>query len=252
MSSYSFSHQFYQHWTSAPQTIRAAIVQELQDITTLLQTETPFEKFVFSNHDLDAHLDDLYGAHDKQQIEEKELADKQMAIEAEMERKRLEEERLEKESQQVEQDALDKKAAKEAAKTKPQQKSDKSEVEASTDSQENMAMSSDSSKEGFNSTPIATLTEILNHPVTDDESNKASADSKTTNHPSIQDVADQGHKHKAINISLADSKLHEEHQQMIQELEVQIDDYLTEQMMQMSENLKSWLRAEVTRQLSEK
>ena len=41
-------------------------------------------------------------------------------------------------------------------------------------------------------------------------------------------------------------------QQMIHELEVHIDDYLTEQMMQLSETLKSWLRAEVTRQLSEK
>jgi hypothetical protein len=39
---------------------------------------------------------------------------------------------------------------------------------------------------------------------------------------------------------------------MIHELEVHIDDYLTEQMMQLSETLKSWLRAEVTRQLSEK
>ena len=32
---------------------------------------------------------------------------------------------------------------------------------------------------------------------------------------------------------------------------MQIDDYLSEQMMLMSENLKSWLRAEVTQNLSE-
>ena len=32
---------------------------------------------------------------------------------------------------------------------------------------------------------------------------------------------------------------------------MQIDDYLSEQMMLMSENLKSWLRAEVTKSLSE-
>ena len=32
---------------------------------------------------------------------------------------------------------------------------------------------------------------------------------------------------------------------------MQIDDYLSEQMMLMSENLKSWLRAEMTQNLSE-
>ncbi len=246
MSSYSFSHQFYQHWTSAPQAIRAAIVQELQDITTLLQTDIPFEKFVFSNHDLDAHLDDLYGAHDKQQA--KELTDKPMALKAETEQKRLEEERLEKTKQQVEQETLAKKESKKAGEPKSQQESGETMVKACLDSQENATMSNDSSKNA----PIATLTEILNHAVTDDESEKASTDIKTSLSNSIQAIADQDHKNAAINISLPDSELNKEHQQMIQELEVQIDDYLTEQMMQMSENLKSWLRAEVTRQLSEK
>ena len=32
---------------------------------------------------------------------------------------------------------------------------------------------------------------------------------------------------------------------------MQIDDYLSDQMMLMSENLKSWLRAEMTQHLSE-
>ena len=77
MSSYSFSHQFYQRWTCAPEPIRAAITQELKDITTLLQTETPSESFVFSTHDLDAHLDNLYENHDAEQAIAKAIADKQ-------------------------------------------------------------------------------------------------------------------------------------------------------------------------------
>ncbi|MGX8221401.1 hypothetical protein ACWS81_11725 [Psychrobacter celer] len=39
MSSYSFSHQFYQRWTCAPEPVRDAITQELKDIITLLQTQ---------------------------------------------------------------------------------------------------------------------------------------------------------------------------------------------------------------------
>ena len=91
MSSYSFSHQFYQRWTCAPEPIRAAITQELKDITTLLQTETPFESFVFSTHDLDAHLDNLYENHDAEQAIAKAIADKQAQARATAEKERLEE-----------------------------------------------------------------------------------------------------------------------------------------------------------------
>ena len=55
----------------------------------------------------------------------------------------------------------------------------------------------------------------------------------------------------AISLALKDANLSETHQELIHELERQIDDYLSEQMMLMSEDLKSWLRAEVTQHLSE-
>ena len=58
-------------------------------------------------------------------------------------------------------------------------------------------------------------------------------------------VADAG-----IHLSLKDAKLGATPPELIRELEIQIDDYLSEQMMLMSENLKSWLRAEVTQHLS--
>ncbi len=247
MSSYSFSHQFYQHWTSAPQAVRAAIVQELTDITTLLQTETPFEEFVFSNHDLDAHLDDLYSAYDKQQAVARELADKQAALRAEAEQQRLAEERseqerlekkrLEEEKLQAEKIVLEEKALAEAE----QQAIDKEEVA------EKEANKEDSEKKVAKAVDTA-----------DAESNKDSNNSLTDTKPdlaninNINAIADKVHDHSAIDLSLKDTELNAAHQQMIQELEANIDDYLTEQMLQMSENLKSWLRAEVTRQLSEK
>ena len=77
MSSYSFSSQFYQHWTCAPEPVRAAITQELEDITTLLQTETPFDSFEFNIQDLDDHLDDLYDNHYAEQAIANAILDKQ-------------------------------------------------------------------------------------------------------------------------------------------------------------------------------
>ncbi|MEJ6067913.1 hypothetical protein MT378_09220, partial [Psychrobacter sp. 16-Bac2893] len=55
----------------------------------------------------------------------------------------------------------------------------------------------------------------------------------------------------AISLAVKDAKLSVTHKDLIHELEMQIDDYLSDQMMLMSENLKSWLRAEMTQHLSE-
>ena len=92
MSSYSFSHQFYQRWTCAPETVRAAITQELKDITTLLQADTVFERFVFNTHDLDAHVDELYDNYNAEQAIAKAIIDKQEQARADAEKQQLEEE----------------------------------------------------------------------------------------------------------------------------------------------------------------
>lgn len=204
MSSYSFSNEFYQHWTGAPEPVRAAIVQELEDITALLHNETSFEDFAFSNHDLDTHLDDLYGAHYQQQAAAKDQADKQAADIALADKQRLEDERLQ----------ADKKIAEEKADAKKKQ--DEADKEA-----------------------VAKANEKLNA-----VSEKHISDIKAVN-------SDSDTK-QTITLALQDKELTSAHQDMLHELEVHIDDYLTEQMLQMSENLKSWLRAEISRQLGEK
>ncbi|WP_420229691.1 hypothetical protein ACOBWA_13850 [Psychrobacter sp. ER1] len=87
-------------------------------------------------------------------------------------------------------------------------------------------------------------------------SDNKSADSKTISEQAhalsdnhIKDINNKASA--AINLALKDAKLDATHQQLIRELETQVDDYLSEQMMLMSENLKSWLRAEVTQHFSE-
>lgn len=238
MSSYSFSHQFYQHWTSAPQAVRAAIVQELTDITTLLQTNTPFEEFVFSNHDLDAHLDELYFTHDKQQAVAKELADKQAALRVEAEKQRLEEERLEEEKRQTERIKLEGKLLAEDA-NKPIGKDKISKEQIA--SEEDLAIISSQNVDNILEQTVADISAEL-----DDSLTSKNAVAVNDNVAAITNAKD------SINLSSKAMILSADNEQIVQELEVHIDDYLMEQMMQMSENLKSWLRAEVSRQLAEK
>ena len=297
MSSYSFSHQFYQRWTCAPEPIRAAITQELKDITTLLQTETPFESFVFSTHDLDAHLDNLYENHDAEQAIAKAIAEKQAQARATAEKERLEEqqkiqaaeEAKRKAEAKIEEETRLREEA-EAAQQAPQKNellaadknsSDKNNLDAKTaithanDTSKVTAPSVDKVDNSADSNATkAQPTEPSNAVKTDvNNDSSASSENKTVSEhantisgnaisdshiandkrikedSSIKAVNDKASA--AIKLALKDAKLNTTHQELIRELEMQIDDYLSEQMMLMSENLKSWLRAEMTQNLSE-
>ncbi|WP_227679472.1 hypothetical protein [Psychrobacter immobilis] len=271
MSSYSFSPQFYQRWTCAPDLIRASIIQELTDITTLLQHDTPFETFVFSTHDLDAHLDNLYENHEAEQAIVKAIADKKAQEQAAAEKQRLEaEQRLEKEKQ-----------AKAAADTKLKEEAKLKEVKAAQKEQlANHKSASIDDKDISKNVTSKNDTSELEKSVTDSrvdknqsietsdaksDATKTAADTNadkrsihdTTNAVNIvndnnmKTVIDKAVADAGIHLSLKDAKLGATPPELIRELEIQIDDYLSEQMMLMSENLKSWLRAEVTQHLSE-
>ncbi len=67
----------------------------------------------------------------------------------------------------------------------------------------------------------------------------------------MKTVIDKAVSDAAIPLSLKDTKLGASHPELIRELEMHVDDYLSEQMMQISENLKSWLRAELAQHLTE-
>ena len=281
MSSYSFSHQFYQRWTCAPEPIRASIIQELTDITTLLKAETPFETFVFSTHDLDAHLDDLYENHEAEQAIAKAIADKQAAEQLIFEQQRLEEEQkikaaeetkrqeeahLTKESRLKEQALEEKNKPKEAENTQKEAEKetlladDKNHLEAAIkletantdetkiDDKIDMIINNESDNESDNEKHIVSSKTISEHAnAIDDDSIKN--DSTIKNDSSINAINNKASL--AISLALKDAKLSVTHKDLIHELEMQIDDYLSDQMMLMSENLKSWLRAEMTQHLSE-
>ena len=260
MSSYSFSHQFYQRWTCAPEPIRAAITQELKDITTLLQNDTPFESFVFNTHDLDTHIDELYENHEAEQAIAKAITDKKAEEQATAEKQQREEQQKVKAAE----DARLKESArlKEAADTaqKEQQKTeqiaaeknnlaDKTTAMNTNDASDSESLSIDNTVEKNQNVEKSAATQSSSENKTISEHANVTHDKHINDDHSIKAVNDKASA--AIKLALKDAKLSTTHQEMIRELEMQIDDYLSEQMMLMSENLKSWLRAEVTQNLSE-
>ena len=276
MSSYSFSHQFYQRWTCAPEPIRASITQELTDITTLLKAETPFETFVFSTHDLDEHLDELYENHEAEQAIAKAIADKQVAEQVIAEQQRLEEEQKIKaaEETKLKEDAL-KEENKQQEAAKKHEADNNVQKEAEKEILEEKSLTAiknhseavveleipDSDKIETNSTVDTVInndSDTEKHAVgskTISEHAKAIDDTSTKSNNVIKNdssiSAINNKASAAISLAVKDAKLSATHKELIRELEMQIDDYLSDQMMLMSENLKSWLRAEMTQHLSE-
>ena len=259
MSSYSFSHQFYQRWTCAPEPIRASIIQELTDITTLLKAETPFETFVFSTHDLDAHLDELYENHEAEQAIAKAIADKQATEQAVAEQQRLEEEQKIKAAEEIKRQEEAENAQKEAEKETSKEKSltatknhseaaveleipDSDKIETNSKVDTIINIDSDTEKNSVDSKTISDHAKAIDNDSVENE--------KTIkNDSSISAINNKASM--AISLAVKDAKLNVTHKELIRELEMQIDDYLSEQMMLMSENLKSWLRAEMTQHLNE-
>ncbi|QOD12574.1 hypothetical protein IEE84_12025 [Psychrobacter sp. 28M-43] len=261
MSSYSFSHQFYQRWTCAPEPVRAAITQELKDITTLLQSDTSFEDFTFNTHDLDAHVDELYDNYNAEQAIAKAITDKQEQEDAAAAKQKLEAEQKQKEAEEA--------ARKAEATRKEQEKNEQSALEKNNDKElaaidvakvntdkvvADSAVTDDFVTDNSSAKTEKDASEVVN--TEGNASDNKSADNKTISEQAhtlsdnhIKDINNKASA--AINLVLKDAKLDATHQQLIRELETQVDDYLSEQMMLMSENLKSWLRAEVTQHFSE-
>ena len=267
MSSYSFSHQFYQRWTCAPDPVRASIIQELTDITTLLQHDTPFETFVFSTHDLDDHLDTLYENHEAEQAIAKAISEKQAKERAAAEKERLEEEqrlekeRLEKEKQakavadakQKEEETLRAAAAKQEQQHNEQLDHKRATSVDDNDSSKNITSKNDTDAVDKLEATKTDATKIATD--TDKKSIQESANianvTNGANDHNMKTVIDKAVSDAAIPLSLKDTKLGASHPELIRELEMHVDDYLSEQMMQISENLKSWLRAELAQHLTE-
>lgn len=120
MSGFAFSHQFSKRWLATPTPVKHAIIQELDDIVTLLYPDTDLDGYQFSVPNLHDKVEELLAierdhqeklqaqAHERE-LEEQRLEQERLAQQR-LEQERLETERLEKErleQQRLEQQHLE-------------------------------------------------------------------------------------------------------------------------------------------------
>lgn len=125
MSGFAFSHQFSKRWLATPTPVKHAIIQELDDIVTLLYPDTDLNEYQFSVPNLHDKVEELLAIErdhqeklqaqarerelEEQRLEQERLAQHRLEQER-LENKRLEIERLEKErleQQRLEQQPLE-------------------------------------------------------------------------------------------------------------------------------------------------
>ena len=125
MSGFAFSHQFSKRWLATPTPVKHAIIQELDDIVTLLYPDTDLDEYEFSVPNLHDKVEELLAIErdhqeklqaqarerelEEQRLEQERLAQHRLEQER-LENKRLETERLEKErleQQRLEQQRLE-------------------------------------------------------------------------------------------------------------------------------------------------
>lgn len=100
MSGFAFSHQFSKRWLATPAPVKHAIIQELDDIVTLLYPDTDLDEYQFSVPNLHDKVEELLAIerdHQEKlqaQLRERELEEQRLEQER-LEKHRLEQERLE-------------------------------------------------------------------------------------------------------------------------------------------------------------
>ena len=98
MSGFAFSHQFSKRWLATPTPVKHAIIQELDDIVTLLYPDTDLDGYQFSVPNLHDKVEELLAIErdhqEKLQARERELEEQRLEIER-LEKERLEQQRLE-------------------------------------------------------------------------------------------------------------------------------------------------------------
>lgn len=115
MSGFAFSHQFSKRWLATPTPVKHAIIQELDDIVTLLSPDTDLDDYQFSVPNLHDKVEELLAIerdHQEKlqaQARERELEEQRLEQERlaqhKLEQERLEKERLE--QQRLEQQRLE-------------------------------------------------------------------------------------------------------------------------------------------------
>ena len=241
MAQVAFSHQFSHRWSNAPQAVKDALLQEFEDIMLLLDADTDLESFEFTVPDLHAHIDAI----NAEVAAEKEAA----RLEAErLEAERLEEERAEFEALEAERLLNEEQQALEQQQAEEQQ-ADSELVDSSIETDVEEASTTESSEiETLESQEEATEVEAVDADTEILESQPTAVTSTETAETNIEaDISAPASF--AFDNSAPQAELDAD---FIKKLENRIDDYLSEQLANMSEDLKSWLREQMVNRLNNK
>lgn len=237
MAQVAFSHQFSHRWSNAPQAVKDALLQEFEDIMLLLDADTDLESFEFTVPDLHSHIDAI----NAEVAAEKEAA----RLEAErLEAERLEAERAEFEALEAERLLNEEQQTLEQQQAEEQQ-ADSELVDSSIETDVEEASTTESSEiETLESQEEATEVEAVD---ADTEILESQPTAVTNTEAAEADISAPASF--AFDNSAPQAELDAD---FIKELENRIDDYLSEQLANMSEDLKSWLREQMVNRLNNK
>lgn len=240
MAQVAFSHQFSHRWSNAPQAVKDALLQEFEDIMQLLDADTDLESFEFTVPDLHAHIDainaEVAAEKEAARLEaEKIEADRLEAERAEFEA--LEAERLLNEEQHTEQQAQAEETIDLDQQVVPVADTDLVEDSIEAEVDNNSAIDTDTTAD------------------TEESDTQASDTTIDTSESQPATVVDEPEAEISASASFAfdnSTPKAELDADFIKELESRIDDYLSEQLANMSEDLKSWLREQVANRFDNK
>ena len=102
MSGFAFSHQFSKRWLATPTPVKHAIIQELDDIVTLLYPDTDLDGYEFSVPNLHDKVEELLAIERDHQEKLQAQARERELEEQRLEQERLEQHRLEQERLEIE------------------------------------------------------------------------------------------------------------------------------------------------------
>lgn len=285
MSGFAFSHQFSKRWLATPTPVKHAIIQELDDIVTLLYPDTDLDGYEFSVPNLHDKVEELLAIerdHQEKlqaQARERELEEQRLEQER-LAQHRLEQERLENKSLETERLEKERQAQEERLQRERQAQDDAAiallEQERAIAKQAHLAKQanppqpatqlSTGSTEGANHQPDeqsqSTDTATSDITIERHRSEMVYAIDHTDNiaEPLADDPTAAVMTHETSvtdpladinNLSIATTPAIEQiKQDIVKQLQGYIDNYLLESMTLMNEDLNQWLKTEVEKQLT--
>lgn len=233
MSGFAFSHQFSKRWLATPTPVKHAIIQELNDIVTLLYPDTDLDEYEFSVPNLHDKVEELLAI--ERDHQEKLQA---QARERELEEQRLEQERLEQQANPAQ----------------PATQLSTGSIEGANHQLDEQAQSTDTATSdvtierhrsemvyAIDHTDTADNTDKIAEPLADDPTAAVMTQETRVTDP-LADID---------NLSIATTPAIEQiKQDIVKQLQGYIDNYLLESMTLMNEDLNQWLKTEVEKQLT--